>query len=108
MRLSYTPVSNLPVPDYSVFDLSGYWNIGDTLMVRAGIDNLFNTEPASNGMTTGFPKGTNLASLCPGDASSGCQLPGAYSLPNSGAGSTSGGFYDTLGRRYYIGMKLRF
>ncbi|MDR2216380.1 MAG: TonB-dependent receptor [Nevskiaceae bacterium] len=107
-RLSYSPGSNLPVASYSVFDLSGYWNINQMLALRLGIDNLFNRQPASSGRTTGFPYGTDIDSLCPSDPNSGCQRPGAYSLPSSGAGSTSAGYYDVLGRRYYVGLKVRF
>jgi hypothetical protein len=34
--------------------------------------------------------------------------PTGFSLPNSAAGSTNGGYYDTLGRRFFVGVKARF
>ena len=38
----------------------------------------------------------------------GCITPTAYSYASSGQGTSSGGYYDLLGRRYYVGMKARF
>jgi hypothetical protein len=34
--------------------------------------------------------------------------PTQYILPSDGAGITNAGFYDTLGRRYFIGLKANF
>jgi outer membrane receptor protein involved in Fe transport len=105
-RLSYTPITNVAADAYDVFDLSGYWTINDTLSLRVGIDNLFDKDPVITGQTTGYPKGTDIAAVCAG--APGCVNPGTYSLPNSGQGLTSGGYYDVLGRRYYVGLKARF
>jgi len=114
-KLSYTPITNMAIKQFDQFDLSGYWNINDTLSMRFGIDNVFDTQPSSVTRNTGRPydagqsalaNAQGLASVCGGAV--GCQNPTSYSLANSGAGSTNGGFYDVLGRRYFIGLKARF
>jgi iron complex outermembrane recepter protein len=112
-RLSYSPTTVVEAASYNVFDLSAFWTINDTLSVRAGIDNILDRQPVITGQSTGYPLGTNLGAAgtnnggpCAGAA--GCQNPGAYSLPNSGQGTTNGGFYDVLGRRFFVGLKARF
>jgi outer membrane receptor protein involved in Fe transport len=117
--LSYTPISNLESASYDVFDLSGYWTINDTLSLRLGVDNVFNRAPprisATAGQTTGRPydpsltaaqNAANMAALCTGKP--GCVAPTTYSVGNDGTGTTSGGYYDVLGRRYFVGLKARF
>jgi outer membrane receptor protein involved in Fe transport len=114
--LSYTPTQLQGTPSYSQFDFSFSWNINDTYSVRAGVDNLFDKDPpiASTTTTAGKNLGysaaewdsASLAALCAGKP--GCQQPNAYTVPTSGQGTTSGGYYDTLGRRYYIGVKASF
>ncbi|MEJ1960291.1 MAG: hypothetical protein WDO56_01525 [Gammaproteobacteria bacterium] len=79
----------------------------DKYSVRAGVDNLFDKDPVTTGQTLGYPAGTNLAAVCNG-RDSGCQVPTTYTIGSSGQGTTSGGYYDTLGRRYYIGVKAQF
>ena len=71
--------------NYDVFDFSGAWSLNDTLQVRFGIDNLFNTAPVITGRRT-------------------AQDP----QPTSGAGVTEVGFYDVLGRQFYAGFKAKF
>jgi hypothetical protein len=34
--------------------------------------------------------------------------PSAYSIATTGMGTTSGGYYDVLGRRYFVGFKAKF
>ncbi len=107
--LSYTPTTLQATPSYSTFDFSMNWNLSDTYSIRAGVDNLFDKDPEIAGgtsKTTGYPAGTDLTAVCGG--APGCQNPTTYTLPSSGQGQTSGGFYDTLGRRYYIGIKAQF
>ena len=48
------------VVESDVFDLSAFWTINDTLSLRAGIDNVFDTDPAITGRTSGRPLGTSL------------------------------------------------
>jgi outer membrane receptor protein involved in Fe transport len=92
-----------------MFDLSANWNLNDTFSLRAGIDNVFDKSPASTGKTLGRPAGTNLSAVCGG--APGCQNPTGYSIGNSGSGTTNSGFagfYDTIGRSYFVGVKARF
>lgn len=67
--------------DYNILDMFGHWNFSDALSVRAGIDNLLDTQPEIVGRTPG---------------------------QTNASGSTSAGFYDTLGRRFYLGAQLRY
>jgi outer membrane receptor protein involved in Fe transport len=117
--LSYTPSSARDVAAYDVFDLSGYWTINERLSLRFGIDNVFDKDPSITGATSGRPYDTSLSAaanaaalsgLCPNNSATrrDCVAPTSYSLGSSGQGSTSGGYYDTLGRRVYVGLKARF
>ena len=102
--LLYSPSTEIETDSYNVFDLSFNWNINDMLTFRGGITNLFDTDPELVGRTAGIPVGTDLDSVCGG--APGCNRPGTPSLP--GAGSFNAGYYDTLGRRYSIGLTARF
>jgi outer membrane receptor protein involved in Fe transport len=105
--LSYQPTTEYQSNSYSLFDLSFGWNINDTISLRGGITNLLDTEPEVVGASTGYPVGTNLAGVCGSLGSPpGCQNPVAYSL--EGTGTWNPGYYDTLGRRFFIGMSMRF
>jgi iron complex outermembrane recepter protein len=114
-RLSYTPTTALNVAQFDQFDLSAYWTINGSLSVRFGVDNVLDTQPSSTSRNAGRPydygssalvNAQRLAAVCQGAA--GCQNPAGYSLPNSGAGTTNGGFYDVLGRRYFVALKASF
>jgi outer membrane receptor protein involved in Fe transport len=83
----------LPVSSYDVFDLSATYNINKTLTLRAGIDNLFDTDPVITGAT--FEPDPLPAGVFP-------------FVPSSGAGTTSENLYDAIGRRFYVGIKARF
>ncbi|MEJ0099243.1 MAG: hypothetical protein WDO12_05625 [Pseudomonadota bacterium] len=72
-------------------------------------------DPAITGKSKGFPydpsispaaNSANLAAVCNG--APGCVAPTSYSLASSGAGTTSGGYYNTLGRTYFAGFKVKF
>ena len=107
--LSYTPSTARKVKSYSVLDLSGSWDINQNLTLRAGIDNLFDVLPRITGASAGRPDGTDLSAVCSvAQQELGCQNPNSYSLPSTGAGSTNPGYYDVLGRRFFIGLKARF
>lgn len=105
--LSYTPSTEIKSKSYNAFDLSGTWDINETFQLRLGIDNLFDQDPVTVGMTSGRPPGSNLA-VCNG--APGCQDPTAFSLPTSGGGLAPflGGYYDTIGRSFFLGLKARF
>lgn len=108
--LSYTPTTEYESNAYNLFDLSFGWNINDTLSFRGGITNVFDTEPEMVGGSNGYPIGTNLAGVCSelggGTAPPGCTNPFAYSLP--GYVSYNPGYYDTLGRRFFVGLSMQF
>jgi outer membrane receptor protein involved in Fe transport len=113
--LSYSPSTSVEVASYDVFDLSGYWTINDTLALRFGVDNVLDRGPATTAKTLGRPYDSSktpaenaaaMASVCTGLP--GCITPTSYSMGSSGLATTNGGYYDTLGRRYYVGLKARF
>jgi len=69
------------VDSYSLVDVFGSYRINDQLNLRAGIDNLFDPDPEVVGENPGF---TNAIS------------------------TTNAGFYDILGRRYWLGINFGF
>ena len=72
--------SILPVGSYTNFDMFGSATLFDRYQVRAGIDNLFDREPEIVGATA----------------------------TDSNSTSTNAGYYDVLGRRLYVGVKVQF
>src|SRR5262249_4903752 len=117
LLLGYTPSVAYNIPQFDQFDLSADWNINSMLSMRFGIDNVLDTQPSITAKSAGRPydfgqtpaaNSAILAATCNGAPAPGCVNPTAYSLPTSGLGSTSGGFYDVLGRRYFVGIKARF
>jgi iron complex outermembrane recepter protein len=66
---------------YDLFDLTASWAVTDTFALRVGIDNLLDREPE----IVGFDPGVTNA-----------------------RGLTQAGYYDVLGRRAYLGVKLNF
>jgi iron complex outermembrane recepter protein len=104
--LSWTPNRDIAAKSYSQFDLSFGWTINKTFSLRAGIDNLLNKQPVITGAGLGFP--TTLSVCTAAQQAIGCQNPTAYTLARDGAGTTNGGYYDVLGRSYYLGIKARF
>ena len=101
--LSYTPRTEVKTPAYRIFDLSFNYNIRK-ISLRGGINNLFDTAPEYNNGSTGFPVGTDLSTVC--GSAPGCVNPGAWSLPSTG--NWNGGYYDTIGRRYFVGFDIKF
>ena len=71
---------------YNIFDLSGMWTYNDNFTIRVGIDNLFDEDPVITGEI---------------DAN-------GDDLYNSGQGTTNPAFYDTLGRRFFVGVRASF
>jgi outer membrane receptor protein involved in Fe transport len=71
--------------DYDVFDLTGSLNLGAKTTMRFGIENLFDTPPVwTGGRSAADPHPTNGSSV------------------------TEAGFYDILGRQYYVGVSVNF
>ncbi len=104
--LSYTPITDVGIDSYNIFDMSMNWQVNDSITIRGGITNLFDESPQITGRTTGYEPGTNLSAVCGG--APGCVNPTSPQLATSGAGSTSPGYYDVLGRRFFLGVKARF
>lgn len=102
--LGYTPTTEIETADYNIFDMSFNWNVNETIVVRGGITNLLDAKPELNGRTRGWPAGSTLVGQCGG--APGCQDPNGFSLP--GAGNYNSGYYDTLGRRFFLGLKATF
>lgn len=105
--LGYVPTTETETPDYSVFDLSFNWSVNESIAIRGGVNNVFDTSPEWVGPTRGYGPGTTLSGVCSSLGSpAGCQNPAAFSLP--GMGTINGGYYDVLGRRFFLGVKANF
>jgi outer membrane receptor for ferrienterochelin and colicin len=70
---------------YDIFDLSGGFDLGRRTQLRYGVDNLFDTPPVWTGGRTALDP-----------------------HPSTGSGETEAGFYDILGRSFYVGVKVGF
>ncbi|MDR2216325.1 MAG: TonB-dependent receptor, partial [Nevskiaceae bacterium] len=66
---------------YDIFNLTGNWTVNGALSLRAGIENLFDTDPEIIGRDPGV---------------------------NEARGSTNTQYYDVLGRRFFVGVRLTF
>ncbi len=88
-----TPTANhtIETAAYDTFDLNLLYNLPHGLQLRGGIQNLLDSEPPVTGATTPTSAGGVL--LVNG---------------SSGLGTTASQFYDTNGRRFYVGIKARF
>jgi outer membrane receptor protein involved in Fe transport len=87
---SYTPSATntaLDTPSYDVFGLYFTWAVHKDYEFRFGVDNLFNVDPAITGATSAIP---------------------GFTVASTGQGTTNEGFYDALGRRFYIGLHAKF
>ena len=114
--LNFTPGTEIQTNHYDMLDMSFNWQINDMFALRGGIDNLFDWAPPNTGdngngpvgigKRRGYAPGTQN-SACDGQAP-GCQVPVGPVLPSTGAGYTNGGYYDTLGRRFFVGLKMSF
>jgi outer membrane receptor protein involved in Fe transport len=77
--------TTLPTDSYNVFNVNGSWAFSDKIRLRGGIDNVFDTDPVIVGADPYNP--TN---------------------PDHALGRTNAGVYDTLGRRYFVGLNVNF
>lgn len=73
-------------PSYDLFNLNASYDLTDDIGLRFGVDNLFNTRPPIGNVNT-------AANIAVG------QLPG---------GGFNSSFYDTNGRRFYVGANIQF
>ena len=69
------------------FDLSATYTFMQNYVLRAGVQNIFDTQPPTTGNTTSIP---------------------GFSVGSSGYGTTNEGLYDALGRRFYVGLNAKF
>ncbi len=108
--LAYNPMggggymAEVKSADYNILDMSFNWNISEVFVLRGGITNLLDGKPELVGINTGVKQGSVLTSYCNG--APGCVNPSGFSLPS--AGSYNAGYYDTLGRRFFLGLKASF
>jgi len=80
------PTFQTGYPSYDLFNLRTSYDLTETVSMRFGVDNLFNKAPPIGNVTSN-------ANLSLG------QLPG---------GGFNAGFYDTNGRRFYLGANVAF
>ncbi|MFO7288117.1 MAG: TonB-dependent receptor [Gammaproteobacteria bacterium] len=78
---------------YDLFGLTASWNITDRLLLTGGIDNLFDREPER----VGAGQVQNIAAV-----------NGGGQRVLNGSGSTFPAYYDVLGRRYYVNLRMQF
>ncbi len=71
----------LPTESYDLFDMAATWALTDSIDVRGGIDNLFDKDPLRVGVNPGVTNATAM---------------------------TDKGVYDVLGRRFFVGVNVRF
>jgi len=79
---------------YEMFGLTGEWTATDNIAISGGVDNLFNREPEK----IGAGQVTNIA------ATSG----GGTTIADGVASNPLPGYYDVLGRRYFVQVKMSF
>ena len=84
-RATNPEATTLPTESYNLFNLNGSWRFTDTLRLRGGIDNVFDTDPPLTGRDP----------FNPGN-------------PTNGSGITNAANYDALGRRYFLGIAVNF
>ena len=81
-----TPTTGFPA--YNLFDLNGSYALSDAVNFRFGVQNLFNKAPPIGNVNTANTDPANTG--------------------NSPGGGFNTLFYDTNGRRFYIGANIQF
>ncbi|GAA0279413.1 hypothetical protein GCM10009127_20660 [Alteraurantiacibacter aestuarii] len=76
----------LGAPSYNLFALSGSYALSDAINLRLGVENLFNKRPPLTGVNP------------TADVTQGQQTGGSYNSL----------FYDTQGRRFFLGANVQF
>ena len=71
--------------EYHLFNVNRSWQFNERIRLRGGIDNIVDEQPPIVGAN-----------------------PSNVNNPTNGMGNTSAGNYDTLGRRYYVGVAVSF
>jgi len=70
---------------YNLFNMNFSWRFNERMRVRGGVDNIVDQQPPIVGAN-----------------------PTNANNPTNAMGVTSPGNYDTLGRRYYVGLAVSF
>jgi iron complex outermembrane recepter protein len=78
---------------YDIFGLTGSWSITKNWGISGGVDNLFNRDPER----VGAGQVQNIAAFS-----------GGGTTVLNGNAATNSQFYDVLGRRYFINLKMNF
>ncbi len=78
---------------YDMWGLVGNFDVTRNLSIGLGVDNLFNRQPEK----VGAGQTINIAAV-----------NGGGTRTYNGSGSTVASYYDVLGRRYFMNVKLRF
>jgi outer membrane receptor protein involved in Fe transport len=110
--LGYVPTTEIQTDSYNIFDFSFNYNINETLTLRGGITNLFDVDPPEVSSSQGRDPElgydfTELGNTCADLGNPpGCLNPGSTSLYS--LGGFNGGYYDTQGRRIFLGLKAQF
>ncbi len=85
--LAINPASTVQgTGSHNLFNLFGSYSLGN-MTFRAGVDNVLDKEPLVVGANIGNAAGVGR---------------------DSNSDTTQPSFYDPLGRRYYVGMKVSF
>jgi outer membrane receptor protein involved in Fe transport len=126
--LGYTKSAEIKTGSYNEFSLAGTFEVNDTLSLRAGIDNLFDVKPRLiGGVHEVTAAQTQVPAAAPGDPPNtafntptnrcyqlpGCS-PGAPALARSSLAASAGqftgtkGYYDVMGRSFFLGFKASF
>ena len=86
-----TPNTTGNPKSYNLFNLYGSYTVSENLAVRFGVDNLFDKAPPLVNFNTNFDN----TGATPG-------------VPTTRGGSYNSNFYDTLGRRFFLGANFKF
>jgi iron complex outermembrane receptor protein len=76
---------------YDIVGLTANWNITENLGISGGVDNVFDRQPERNGA---------------GQIQSIAQTSGGGQTVLNGSANTVASYYDVLGRRYFLTLKL--
>ncbi len=110
--LTFTPTEEIETDAYSMFSLSATYEWSEKISIRAGIDNLLDESPPDIGGTTGVTAAERAGRCAAGVPA--CANPGVATLPrtslaaNAGQFSGTKGYYDILGRSFFMGIKAEF
>ena len=89
--LQPTPNTTGNPKSYNLFALNGSYAMTENMTIRFGVDNLFDKAPPLVNFNTNYDNTGATAGV-----------------PTLRGGSYNSNFYDTLGRRFYVGANVKF